>query len=805
MTINKSLNEIIDEKDINSFRYFIYELSQPEKKFFLRNEVLQLFEKLSEDKKSGSLFNKGSSIYRFFNKTQEIILLENRAVFLYRREIAKYKIYVIYENSDHLEEISISEYLDLKDNIVVQHNDDPSQKVTIDFLPFYDYAPVINTSKKVGKGIDFLNNYMSSQFIHNPKRLKNILFEFLKIHSLNGQQLLVNGNIIRNERQLNDGLKEVLLWFEESNNRKEMDSVEKKLNQIGFNPGFGNTEERIKETMHLLLELLEEPNSKTLEQFISRIPMVSKIAIISPHGWFCQEDVLGKPDTGGQVIYIMDQVKALEKQLVSELKSSGLANITPKIIVVTRLIPDNENTTCDQRLEKIFNTNNCWVLRVPFKDKDSNIINHWISRFKLWPYLERFVLDVKKELISELGGKPDLIIGNYSDGNLVASFLSQQLHVIQCNIAHALEKPKYLFSALYWQDLEPEYNFSLQFTADLISMNMANFIITSTLQEIIGTNTSIGQYESYQFFTMPKLYKVISGINLFHPKFNVIPPGIDENIYFPYSKTEKRVKNQTENLINLLLYEESDEIYCHLKDPKKRPIFTMSRLDKIKNITGLVEAFGRDKDLQDISNLIVITGNVNKEHTNDSEEFSQIEKMYELIEQYKLDGKIRWLGKYLPKHDTGEIYRIIADLRGVFVQPALFEAFGLTILEAMASGLPVFTTKFGGPIEIIEDNKCGFLIDTTKPDLISKPIFAFLKDIEKNPDHWKEISRNAIKRVEGHYNWKLYAANLLKLTKLYGFWKYSTSTKGKIKMMKYCELLFHLIYKKQAEMLEDGL
>jgi len=46
-----------------------------------------------------------------------------------------------------------------------------------------------------------------------------------------------------------------------------------------------------------------------------------------------------------------------------------------------------------------------------------------------------------------------------------------------------LEKSKYLFSNLYWQDLEEKY-FSLQFTADLIAMNAANFIISSTYQEI---------------------------------------------------------------------------------------------------------------------------------------------------------------------------------------------------------------------------------------------------------------------------------------------------------------------------------
>ncbi len=57
----------------------------------------------------------------------------------------------------------------------------------------------------------------------------------------------------------------------------------------------------------------------------------------------------------------------------------------------------------------------------------------------------------------------------------------------------------------------------------------------------------------------------------------------------------------------------------------------------------------------------------------------------------------------LTKSDSGEISRIIGDRQGIFVQPALFEAFGLTVLEAMINGLPIFATRFGGLLEIIQD------------------------------------------------------------------------------------------------------
>lgn len=82
--------------------------------------------------------------------------------------------------------------------------------------------------------------------------------------------------------------------------------------------------------------------------------------------------------------------------------------------------------------------------------------------------------------------KPDLIIGNYSEGNLAASLLAKKFGATQCTIAHALEKTKYPNSDLYWKKFDDKYHFSSQFTADLFAMNHADFIITSTFQEIAG-------------------------------------------------------------------------------------------------------------------------------------------------------------------------------------------------------------------------------------------------------------------------------------------------------------------------------
>ncbi|MEO6860633.1 MAG: sucrose synthase, partial [Microcoleus sp.] len=452
-------------------------------------------------------------------------------------------------------------------------------------------------------------------------------------------------------------------------------------------------------------------------------------------------------------------------------------------------------------LEKVHGTENAWILRVPFREFNPKLTQNWISRFEIWPYLETYAIDAEKELLAEFQGKPDLIIGNYSDGNLVAFLLSRKLKVTQCNIAHALEKSKYLFSNLYWQESEEKYHFAMQFTADIIAMNAANCIVSSTYQEIVGKADSVGQYESYNCFTMPDLYHVVNGIELFSPKFNVVPPGVNESVYFPYTRIKDRVQGDRDRLNELLFtLEDPEQVFGKLDDPQKRPLFSMARLDRIKNMTGLAELFGKSQELQEKCNLILVAGKLRVEETEDYEEAEEIKKLYTIIDQYNLHGKIRWLGVRLSKSLSGEIYRVIADGQGIFVQPALFEAFGLTILEAMITGIPTFGTQFGGPLEIIQDGVNGFYINPTNHQETAQKILDFFSKCEQNPNYWYEISTRGIDRVYSTYTWKIHTTKLLTLAKTYGFWDYS-SKENREDMLRYIEALFYLIYKPRAKAL----
>lgn len=799
--MSELIQAVLDSDEKADLRQFASDLRHQESRYLLRNEILNAYTEYCANHHKPEGYYHSSNLGKLIYYTQEIIREDTSLCLIIRPKIASQEIYRLTEDLT-LEQITVQELLDLRDRFVNRFNPNEGDVLELDFQPFYDYTPTIRDPKNIGKGVQFLNRYLSSKLFQDPRQWLETLFDFLRLHQCNNTQLLINDRI-QSQQQLSDSVKKAITFV---SNRPEDDLYQNfrfELQVMGFEAGWGNTASRVRETLEILDELIDSPDHQTLEAFISRIPMIFKIVLVSPHGWFGQEGVLGRPDTGGQVVYVLDQAKSLEIQLQEDLALAGLdvLGVQPKVIILSRLIPNSDGTRCNQRLEKVHGTENAWILRVPLREFNPNMTQNWISRFEFWPYLETYALDAEKELLGEFQGRPDLIVGNYSDGNLVAFLLARRMKVTQCNIAHALEKSKYLFSNLYWQDLDEKYHFSLQFTADLIAMNAANFIISSTYQEIVGTPDSVGQYESYKCFTMPELYHVVNGVELFSPKFNVVPPGVNEVVYFPYTRTEDRIESATARLEDMLFTaDDTSYVLGHLDDPNKRPLFSMARLDRIKNLTGLAECFGKSKALQERCNLILVAGKLRVEESNDNEERDEIEKLYRIIDQYNLHGKFRWLGVRLSKGESGEIYRVIADHQGIFVQPALFEAFGLTILEAMISGIPTFATQFGGPLEIIQDKVNSFYINPTNLDETAEKILDFVVKCDQNPNYWYEISTRAMDRVFSTYTWKIHTTRLLSLARIYSFWNF-TSKENREDLLRYLEALFYLIYKPRAQKL----
>ncbi|KAL3531498.1 hypothetical protein ACH5RR_010820 [Cinchona calisaya] len=689
-----------------------------------------------------------------------------------------------------VDQLTISEYLRFKEELVDGQVEDPFI-LELDFEPFNATFPRPTRSSYIGNGVQFLNRHLSSIMFRNKDSLEPLL-DFLRAHKHKGHVLMLNDRIQHISR-LESGLSKAEDYLSKLPDDTPYSEFEYALQELGFERGWGDTAGRVLKMMHLLSDILQAPDPSTLETFLGRIPMVFNVVILSVHGYFGQANVLGLPDTGGQIVYILDQVRALENEMLLRIKQQGL-NVTPRILIVTRLIPDAKGTTCNQRLERVSGTEYTHILRVPFRT-EKGILRKWISRFDVWPYLETFTEDAVHEIAAELQGRPELIIGNYSDGNLVASLLAHKLGVTQCTIAHALEKTKYPDSDIYWKKFEEKYHFPCQFTADLLAMNHSDFIITSTYQEIAGTKNTVGQYESHAAFTLPGLYRVVHGIDVFDPKFNIVSPGADMAIYFPFSETEKRLTSLHGSIESLLFDpEQNDEHIGTLKDPSKPIIFSMARLDQVKNITGLVESYAKNTELRELANLVVVAGYNDVKKSNDREEISEIEKMHILMKKYNLDGQFRWIAAQTNRARNGELYRYIADKRGIFVQPAFYEAFGLTVVEAMTCGLPTFATCHGGPKEIIEDGISGFHIDPYHPDKDSALMVNFFKQCKDDPNYWEKISTAGLNRIYERYTWKIYSERLMTLAGVYGFWKYVSKLERR-ETRRYLEMFYILKFR----------
>jgi sucrose synthase len=776
----------------------LHHLQGLERTFLLRSDVQDAFDDLCAEPDGACL--RGTPLGKLLGWVQEAVVDAAWVHLSLRVRVGRWSHVRIHMETLLPEKISVNLFLQFKERLVNGAQSRDAWPLEIDLQPFSREFPKMHESRSIGRGVEFLNRRLSSTLFEDLGKGDKRLLDFLRVHNHRGLQLMLNDMV----RDVN-GLRSTLRNADEFLLGKEPDmdcnQVCNELRTLGFEPGWGRDVRRMRETMQLLLDILEAPSPDNLERFLARIPMIFSIVILSPHGWFGQSDVLGRPDTGGQVVYILDQVRALEQEMHRRLVEQGL-EIEPQIMVVTRQIPQADGTNCDQRMEPIVGTRHASILRVPFVSADGEILPHWISRFEVWPYLERFSLDAEREVLAELGGRPDFIIGNYSDGNLVASIMSQRLGVTQCNIAHALEKTKYLYSDLYWRANEPQYHFSCQFTADLIAMNKADFIITSTYQEIAGTENSVGQYEAHGAYTMPGLYRVVHGIDVFDPKFNIVSPGADPDVYFPASETERRLSHLHPEFEELLFGQETrHDIRGVLVERDKPVLFTMARMDQIKNITGLVRWYGECPELRDSVNLLVVAGHIDPAAASDNEEREQIELMHRLMDEHQLDGQIRWLGMHLDKGFAGELYRVIADHGGAFVQPALFEAFGLTVIEAMGTGLPTFATHFGGPMEIIEDGVSGFHIDPNHGTRAAQRMVDFFARCRKDPEFWTRISRAALARVNERYTWKGYAERLMTLSRVYGFWRYVTNLE-RAETQRYLEMFYTLQFRPLAEAMQ---
>jgi len=152
-------------------------------------------------------------------------------------------------------------------------------------------------------------------------------------------------------------------------------------------------------------------------------------------------------------------------------------------------------------------------------------------------------------------------------------------------------------------------------------------------------------------------------------------------------------------------YEKREKIRQKLSiNQKDRLFISVGRLNKVKGHSYLIESFKKVNDQLSEDDKLIIIGD-GKEKDN----------LLHKIKELKLSDSVFLLGR---KNNVSD-YLNAADL---FISPSIHEGFGISIAEAMASGVPVIATDVGGVSELIEDEKTGFLLKSGSAEDLTRKI-----------------------------------------------------------------------------------
>ncbi len=159
-------------------------------------------------------------------------------------------------------------------------------------------------------------------------------------------------------------------------------------------------------------------------------------------------------------------------------------------------------------------------------------------------------------------------------------------------------------------------------------------------------------------------------------------------------------------------------------------VVSVGRLAEVKGMARLVEAFAGDATLRRRANLVIVGGDLDDPTPEERAEIDRIESV--VARHPEMAEGLVMLG-HRP-HD--DVLRVLAAAEaglwpeiapgGAYACASRKEEFGLAIIEALATGLPVVAPRAGGPASYVEDGLTGVLVDTLDRPALAAAIGAAL-------------------------------------------------------------------------------
>ncbi|MFC1523608.1 glycosyltransferase [Thermodesulfobacteriota bacterium] len=440
------------------------------------------------------------------------------------------------------------------------------------------------------------------------------------------------------------------------------------------------------------------------------------IQMHSMHGLFRAHHLeLGRDeDTGGQLL----AVRYLATELVK------LPEVD-KVDIVVRRIFDPEYPGYSDAVERV--VPGVDIIRIECGPQ------HYLRKVDLWPYLDEYVDNCRIHL-NRLAEKPDILHSHYADSGQVCARLAQEFSIPQVHTGHSLGKPKMARMGIEdgkFKQMDARFHFTERFHAEQDVIDRSAALVVSTDEE------RLFQYNMYD-------------VNMHDPRFRVVTPGVNVNRFHPPDPDNASPRGQAvgKRVSNILAQA--------LKHVDRPMIFTISRLEYRKNLISLLKAYAFDAELQEQANLVIVTGSHG--HMGENQQILMNE-METFIDKHQLSTKVCIIKHIDYKIEGGDIFRIVYESGGVYVNPAFHEPFGHALLEAAATGIPVVATDNGGPVEIVRNCKCGTLVDTRDTRAIAEACRKILDD----PKLWKAYSNGGIAQTRELYSWESSAKKMLNL------------------------------------------
>lgn len=410
---------------------------------------------------------------------------------------------------------------------------------------------------------------------------------------------------------------------------------------------------------------------------------MKSILMISLHGYVGAHAELGKPDTGGQVVYVLELAERFSR-------------LGKRVDLVTRQFEDQpEYDVVDENFS---------VWRIPFGGKK------FIRKEDMHDHLKKFVTNCLAAIKKEQK-KYDIVYSHYWDAGWAGQKIAEELGISHVHTPHSLGwwKRHTMGSDMDEKEMEKTYRFKERIRKEYFVYQMCNYVIATTLPQV--------DLLTKQYDMLPR-------------DCGMIPPGIDENRFFPVpSKENDKVRSKYD---------------IHPND-----ILALGRMAHNKGYDLLLQALPTVMQLCPEARLVAAIGGDQSDQDNEG-----LEKLKKLAGELGVLDKIKWKN-YIEDEDLANVYRSA----NIFAMPSRYEPFGMVAIEAMACGTPSVITVHGGLYDLIDFGHQALFADPHRPiefgTMLSMPLLY--------PKLRNELSVEGARFARRNFGWTGIAKRILEI------------------------------------------